>query len=245
MHLGELQVCQDSAAVAASVADLFVACAREAIATERGVFSVALSGGNTPRAAYALLAREPRASAVAWQQVHIYFGDERCVPPNDPESNFRMAEESFLHAVPIPANNVHRIRGEADPGHAANEYASLLRHDFGQTPRFDLVLLGMGPDGHTASLFPGHDPLVNSSDLVRAVHVESQSMWRITITPSVINGARTVAFAVEGTTKAEALAAVYQGAPNLTRYPAQVVEPRDGRLVWIVDQLATADLQPA
>lgn len=244
MPHGSLVVCGNSDEVAAKVADLFIDTARTAIA-ERDAFRVALSGGNTPRNAYALLARAPRLDAVAWPKVFIYFGDERCVPPNDPESNYRMAEESFLRAVPIPSGNVHRIRCEADPGHAANEYSSLVRHDLGDPPHFDLVLLGMGPDGHTASLFPGQDPTIDSSDLVRAIYAESQRMWRVTITPKVINAARVVAFAVEGTTKADALAAVYQGPTDCIRYPAQIVDPKDGKLVWIVDRLAAAELTPA
>ncbi len=140
---GELHVYRDSQAVARAVAELFVATGRMA-AAERGAFRVALSGGNTPRAAYALLGQEALREELSWSDVFIYFGDERCVPPTDDQSNYRMAQQTFLDAVGIPHANVHRIRGEADPGQAANEYASILRADLGNAPRLDLMMLGLG-----------------------------------------------------------------------------------------------------
>ena len=151
---GELRVYADAGAVAQALAEAFVAAGRAAIA-ERGAFAVALSGGNTPRAAYELLAADPLRTSLSWNEVFIYFGDERCVPPDDPRSNYHMAREAFLDAVPIPSANVARMRGETDPGLAANEYATILRTDLGANPRFDLIMLGLGEDGHTASLFPG------------------------------------------------------------------------------------------
>jgi 6-phosphogluconolactonase len=239
---GELQVYRDPAVLAQAVADLFVTTATVAMA-DRGSFHVALSGGTTPRAAYELLGQEPLNEALSWSDVFIYFGDERCVPPDDEQSNFRMAERTFLSKVGIPRANIHRIRGEADPGEAANEYATILRTDLGTSPRFDLVLLGLGQDGHTASLFPGSPPDADQAVLVRAVYAQSQAMWRITITPEVINLARTVAFAVEGPDKAAILAAVYEGPIDTTKYPAQVVAPVSGRLVWLVDELAAGMLK--
>ena len=239
---GELQIYRDSQTLAQALAELFVTTGALAMA-ERGVFRVALSGGETPRAAYELLGEEPLNQELSWSDVFIYFGDERCVPPTDEQSNYLMAKKAFLDSVRIPHANVHRIRGEIDPGLAANEYASILRADLGETPQFDLVMLGLGTDGHTASLFPGTPPDTDDDALVRAVYAKSQMMWRVTITAEVINNARTVVFAVEGPEKAQILAAVYEGPIDPVKYPAQIVQPRSGRLVWLVDQLAAGMLK--
>ncbi|MGA8574591.1 MAG: 6-phosphogluconolactonase [Candidatus Cybelea sp.] len=238
---GELQLCRDPQALARALAELFVATGVMATA-ERGSFHVALSGGETPRAAYELLAQEPLREELSWSDVFVYFGDERCVPPDDEQSNYLMARRAFLDAVGIPAANVHRIRGEIDPGHAANEYSSILRTDLGNAPRFDLILLGLGSDGHTASLFPGSPPDSDDDALVRAVYAPSQMMWRVTMTPQLINAARTVAFAVEGAEKAQILATVYDGPVDPVEYPAQIVHPVSGRLIWLVDELAAGML---
>jgi 6-phosphogluconolactonase len=239
---GELQVYRDSQAVARALADLFVSIGRMATA-QRGSFHVALSGGNTPRAAYELIGREPLSGELSWSDVFVYFGDERCVPPTDEQSNYRMAQRAFLDKVGIPRANVHRIAGEVDPGHAANEYATILRTDLGDAPQFDLFLLGLGPDGHTASLFPGISPETDTDSLVRAVYAESQMMWRVTMTPKVINLARTVVFAVEGAEKAAIFAEVYEGPLDPIKYPAQIVRPRSGRLIWLVDELTASMLK--
>lgn len=239
---GELRVYRDPAALARALADLFIATGRMSIA-DRGAFHVALSGGTTPRAAYETLAEHPLRDELCWSSVFIYFGDERCVPPDDDQSNYRMAQRAFLDRTPIPHANVHRIRGETDPGKAANEYASILRTDLGNTPQLDLILLGLGPDGHTASLFPGTPPDTDDQALVRAVYAPYQMMWRVTMTPKVLNAARTVAFAVQGADKAPILATVYQGAADPVKYPAQVVAPTSGRLIWLVDELAAGMLQ--
>ncbi len=239
---GELQIYRDPQALARALADLFVATGRMSMA-ERGTFHVALSGGSTPRAAYELLGQEPLRDELSWSDVFVYFGDERCVPPDDEQSNYRMARKTFLDAVGIPHANVHRIRGEADPGQAANEYASILRAHLGDAPRLDLMLLGLGADGHTASLFPGTPPDTDDNALVRGVYAQSQMMWRITVTPKVINLARTVAFAVQGPEKAAIFAAVYEGPVDPVKYPAQIVHPVSGRLVWLVDELAAGMLK--
>jgi 6-phosphogluconolactonase len=238
---GDLQVFSSPEKLAAAAADLFVDVGQTAMA-DRGLFRVALSGGTTPRHAYELLAEEPRSLALPWSDVYVYFGDERCVPPDDELSNYRMARKAFLDKVPIPHANVHRIRGEADPGVAANNYASIIRSDLADPPHFDLVLLGLGPDGHTASLFPGSPPDLHDNVLVRAVYAESQGMWRVTMTPKLINLARTVAFLVEGAEKADVLSKVIEGPRNPTAYPAQIVHPASGRLVWLVDELAAGML---
>jgi len=238
---GELLVYADPAALARALADVFLATGRMAI-EQRGVFRVALSGGNTPRAAYELLARQTPGAQLSWPSVYVYFGDERCVPPEDERSNYRMARQAFLDAVNIPPENVRRIRGELDPAAAAAQYAAQLRADMGDGPQFDLVMLGLGPDGHTASLFPGTPPDADDDALVRAVYAQSQAMWRVTITPKVINAGRTVAFAAEGSEKAAIFAAVYEGPLDPVRYPAQIVRPQSGRLLWLLDKDAAAML---
>ncbi len=238
---GELQVYRDSEALAEALADLFITVGDLAMA-DRGTFHVALSGGNTPRAAYQLLGGESMRGELSWSDVFIYFGDERCVPPTDEQSNYLMAKRTLLDAVPIPRANVHRIKGEVDPALAASEYASVLRSDLGDPPVFDLVLLGLGRDGHTASLFPGTPPDTDNDALVRAVYSQSQMMWRVTVTPKVINLARTVVFAVEGAEKASIFNAVYRGPRDPAKYPAQIVQPSSGRLIWLVDRLAVGTL---
>jgi 6-phosphogluconolactonase len=237
-----IQIYADPAGVAGALAAAFFDACVAAVG-ERGAFHVALSGGNTPRAAYELLAGDGFRPRIPWRSVFIYFGDERCVPPEDPLSNYRMAREAFLDAVPIPDENVHRMHGEIDPGLAANEYASVLRADLGNNPQFDLVMLGLGEDGHTASLFPGRAPDVDAGALVVAVYAQSQAMWRITITPKTINAAHRVVFAVDGASKARALAAVCEGPRDPVTYPAQIVDPASGQLTWLVDESAASLLR--
>ncbi|HEV3153481.1 MAG TPA: 6-phosphogluconolactonase [Candidatus Baltobacteraceae bacterium] len=227
--------------VAEALADAFVSEARGAIEA-RGSFYASLSGGTTPKAAYGLLAQPPRRDTVDWNAVYIFFGDERCVPPDHPDSNYRMAKEAFLDSVGIPAGNVHRIRGEEEPSEAARRYAAEVAAALGGTPHFDFIMLGMGPDGHTASLFPGTDPLTDDDMLVRAVYVEKFSTHRITFTPRVINNARRVVIAVEGLPKAPALYAVLRGPYDPTLHPIQIVAPPAGRLTWLVDKAAAAEL---
>jgi 6-phosphogluconolactonase len=240
-NLGELVVLPSPDEVATALADAFVDDAGAAIA-QRGAFFVALSGGTTPKTAFRLLAQEPRRSVVDWRHTFVYFGDERCVPPTDDESNYKMAREAFLDAVGIPPENVHRIRGEIDPADAAREYAHLLIQTMGDEPRFDLLMLGMGADTHTASLFPGTDPRTDEDRLVRAVYVPKLGVQRITITPLVINAARHVAIATEGLPKAPALYAVRKGPFDPIEHPIQIVTPANGRLTWYVDRAAAAEL---
>lgn len=243
MNVPGVQVFDDAAGVARALADTILAAGQEAIA-RNGAFRIALSGGTTPRAAYELLALDPDRDALSWSDVFVYFGDERCVPPDDEQSNYRMARNAFLDRVSIPPSNVHRMRGEIDPTQAAIEYARSLRDDMGTPPQFDLILLGLGPDGHTASLFPGSPPDEDAQALVRAVYSKSQSQWRITITPEVINAARKVVFAAEGTAKAAVLKTVLQGPRDPEKYPAQVVAPNSGNLDWLVDKAALSFCGP-
>jgi 6-phosphogluconolactonase len=208
----------------------------EAGIQQSGRFSVALSGGNTPRAVYSLLADEHKG--LPWDRIRVFFGDERQVPPEHPDSNFRMASESLLSKVPIPRENVHRIRAELEPEAAAKDYDDQLAeffhlndHDW---PRFDLIFLGLGDDGHTASLFPGSSALSNVSSRVAANWVEKLQTSRITLTFPVLNHAAQVIFLVSGESKAQIFSAVLR--PGDKRYPAQGVQPENGRLLWLADQ---------
>lgn len=243
-NAGELMVLDTPQAVAQAVADAFVNDAQAAIG-ERGRFFVALAGGTTPKAAYALLAQPPRRERVDWQRVNVFFGDERCVPPDSDQSNYKMANDALLHNVNIPESNVHRMRGEDAPEKAAADYADVLVREIGNPPRFDLIMLGMGADGHTASLFPGTDPRQDENRLVRSIYVKKMSAHRITFTPRVINAARHVIVATEGASKAPALFAVLKGTYDPAVHPIQIIAPAEGRLTWYVDRAAAAQLPAA
>ena len=252
--IGELEgieVYPDAKRLARAAAEHFVALAREAIAGQ-GRFAVALAGGSTPRAAYALLAGDEFATRVDWERVHVFWGDERCVPPDHPDSNYRMAREAVLDHVPLPAENEHRMRGELEPAQAAADYEQALRIFFALPPRkqeaeppagFDLILLGMGDDGHTASLFPGTAAISEQTRWVIAHFVEKLDTWRITLTPAVINAAANVTFVVSGSGKAERLRQVLTGSHQPTMLPAQIVDPGHGRLRWLVDEAAAASVE--
>jgi len=238
----EVKIVPDNATLGRVAAQEFHHLAEAAI-RERGRFSVALSGGNTPRTVYSLLAEEHKD--LHWDKIHVFFGDERPVPPDHPDSNFRMASESLLSKVPIPDKNVHRIRAELDPEAAAKNYDHqlaaffhLIDHDW---PRFDLIFLGLGDDGHTVSLFPGSSALSNVSERVAANWVEKLQTFRITFTYPVLNHAAEVIFLVAGESKAEILSAVLR--PGAKNYPAQGVQPANGRLLWLSDEAAGKLLQ--
>jgi 6-phosphogluconolactonase len=230
-------------------AEHFVRQAREAVRT-RGRFTVALAGGSTPKAFYRLLGSQtgaPFRARVPWGATHFFWGDERHVPPDHPDSNFRMADEAMLSRVPVAPQNVHRIRAEnPDASQAAEVYDRELREFFrlppGQLPRFDLILLGMGPDGHTASLFPGTDALQEQKKLVAAPWVETFRTHRITLTPPVLNNGASVIFLVSGKEKAETLREVLQGEFQPHRLPAQIIRPNNRRLLWLVDRAAARRL---
>ena len=214
---------------------------------ENGIFTVALSGGSTPRPLYALLASDAFTTRIDWSRVHLFWGDERCIPPVDPRSNYRMARESLLDAVPLPPGNIHRIRGEDDPILAAAAYEQELRDFFGSnvagrppSEGFDLILLGMGDNGHTASLFPGMPAVTEQARWVMAQDVADVSMWRITLTPVVINAAKHVTFIVSGAGKAERLREVLEGTVKPEVLPAQMIRPVHGKLLWLVDKAAAA-----
>ena len=204
-------------------------------------FSLVLSGGSTPRAAYTLLSEPAIARQVDWARVHIFWGDERCVPPDHNESNFRMARETLLSRLPFPERNIHRIQGELPPQQAAEAYLQQLEGFFGGQsglPHFDLVLLGMGEDGHVASLFPGDAALEVVDRWVVAVEHDrppAPLVARVTVTLPVINAARRVALIVSGSGKAERVRQALSGADAAETLPAQRVKPKQGELVWLLD----------
>jgi 6-phosphogluconolactonase len=240
-----IRVVPDPAALAETAARHFVEASQQAI-DARGVFSVALSGGSTPRELHRRLASPPLAHQVDWSRVQIFFGDERCVPPSDPESNYHMAEETLLSQVPIPAANVHRMRGELPPEEAAADYERQLKAFFGdEPPRLDLILLGMGDNGHTASLFPGLSAVHEEQRWVVAEHVSEVDMWRLTVTPVILNLGRQVLFLVAGAAKASMLQQVLEGPYAPDERPAQIVRPTPGEVTWLVDAAAAEKLSPA
>ena len=237
----ELVQVADPAALARRACERVLELAAQSIA-ERGAFRVALSGGSTPKLLYAELAE--RAAVANFSRWRVFFGDERCVPPEHADSNYRMANESWLGRGLVPATQIHRIRGELDPFEAASEYERELTADFGtrEAPRFDLVLLGMGADGHTASLFPGSSALEETRCFVTSTWVEQLGAHRVTLTKRTINAARCVMFLVAGADKAQTLREVLHGAPDPRKRPAQLVQPWDGALIWLVDRAAAAGL---
>jgi 6-phosphogluconolactonase len=233
----EVKVLPDAPAIAREAADRIVDIARESIA-DHDRFSIALSGGSTPKVLYELMASDPYRSKIDWPKVDVFFGDERTVPPDHPDSNYRMAREALLSRVPIPPENVHRMRGEIDPNEAAIEYGRMLKAKFGDTGGIDLVLLGMGDDGHTASLFPGSNALNETHHRVVANHVEKLNTWRITMSAPFINRARHVMILVSGAGKADRLREVLEGPPDPMRLPIQLIRPAHGTLTWLVDVAA-------
>lgn len=243
----KLKILADDLRLARTAGEFFANQSQEAIA-QRGYFTVALAGGQTPGTLYSLLTSEAFTARIDWDKVHLFWGDERCVPPEHVESNYSMARHYLLNYAPIPEENIHRIQGELEPQEAARSYEKMLRDffkDSGQDPdapqpRFDLVLLGMGDDGHTASLFPYSDALKVQDRWVTAHFVESVRAWRVTLTASAINAAANIMFLVLGASKAENAQAVLQGAPDPQRLPSQMIQPIDGQLIWLLDDAAAA-----
>lgn len=224
-------------ALAHAAAQRVVANAAAAIAA-RGRFDLALSGGSTPLRAYAHLAAPPLRDAVDWAQVHVFWSDERCVPPDDPQSNYGAAKAALLDALALPAGNIHRVRGELPPAEAAEDYRQQLAAHFHTPsfPIFDLILLGLGSDGHTASLFPGSAALRTGEVPVTENYVSSLESWRLTFTLPLINAARQVIFMVTGDDKAAIVSEVLS--PSGRPLPAKAVNPHSGGLTWLLDAAA-------
>lgn len=237
-----IQIFPDAEALMRGAAEMFVERARRAVPV-CGRFSVALAGGNTPQRTYELLAGEPYRSGIDWSRVHVFWGDERCVPPVDARSNYRVTRTALLDHVPIPAGNVHRIRGELHPADGARDYETVLAEHFGTEPaQFDLVFLGLGTDGHTASLFPGAPVLREWTRRAAEVYVAELNMWRVTLTATVLNAAAVVAFLVSGADKADVLREVIFGPREPDRLPAQLVQPTASETRWLVDRAAASRL---
>jgi 6-phosphogluconolactonase len=245
----EVRVFPDAIALNDAAAAEFSRAAREAVAA-RGRFAVALAGGATPKDAYVRLADAEISGAnrLPWDRIHVFFGDERCVPPDHLDSNFRMANETLLARIPIPPDNVHRFRGEDDPARAAMAAERDLHNSFGageRQPKFDLVLLGLGTDGHTASLFPETEALRETVRLVIANWVPKLNAHRLTLTFPVLNQAAEIVFLVAGAEKAKVLKETLRPAVNGPAHPARSVRPTRGRLLWLVDEAAAGGLEPA
>lgn len=243
-----LEIVSDEAALAERLAHVFAAAATAAI-SRHGRFDVALAGGSTPKATYERLAAAPFAGHVNWSRIRFFFSDERCVPPDNDESNYKTAKTRLFDPLAIAKTAIFRMRGELHPpALAASEYASTLRRelerDENDTPVFDLVLLGMGPDGHTASLFPGSDPYLDDDAFVRAPYVEKFGAHRITLTPCVLGAARAVVVATAGSAKADALAAAFAGKASPSEIPISVVASSAEPRLWLVDAAAAAKLAP-
>jgi len=256
-------LCQNPSDLARRAAEEFVRLANLYV-TENGRFSVVLSGGSTPKSLYTLLATPEFCNSIRWSQVYLFWGDERCVPPDHPDSNYRMAHEALISKVPIPKENIFRMKGERSPQDAADEYEQELIKYFNLTEAtltcfdlillglvikyfnlteatltcFDLILLGLGEDGHTASLFPGSIALTETKHLVTAPYVEHLKTHRLTLTLPVLNNSAFIFFLVAGINKAPVLREVLQSESDENDFPAQKINPQKGKLVWFVDRAA-------
>ncbi|HEX6467433.1 MAG TPA: 6-phosphogluconolactonase [Terriglobales bacterium] len=247
----ELRILPDVQAIAQVAADEFARLAQAAVHS-RGVFTVALPGGSTPRALFSLLAERTAKKVppeLPWSQTQLFFSDERHVPPNHVNSNFRTANEFLLSRVPVPQWNVHRVRAEEpDASFAASEYerelAEVFKLEGDAQPRFDLIFVGMGADGHTASLFPGTRALHEMKRRVAANWVPKLNTFRITFTRPLIDNAAEVVLMVSGADKAEALAAAMDEGSSPEEYPVKYVQPKNGKVLWLVDQAAAEKLKP-
>ncbi len=232
----EIKVLPDASAIAREAAERIVKLSEDAIES-RGRFSIALAGGSTPKTLYTLLASPEFVTRLDWPAIDLFFGDERVVPPDHKDSNYRMAHESLISKVPIPLDNVYRMRGEADPNDAAKEYGLMLKEHFGDQG-LDLVLLGMGDDGHTLSLFPGTKAVTEKDHRVVANYAENSTTgksWRITMTAPFVNKARNVIVMLAGANKADRLKEVLEGPREPERLPIQLIQPVSGQMTWLID----------
>ncbi len=240
----DIRIFKDSEAMSMAATEIFLQEAAQAIRAH-GQFLVALSGGSTPAGLYHLLASQPYHDQVDWKKVFVFWGDERCVPPDEEGSNYHQARETLLKHVPIPKENVQRIKGELEPAEASEYYAQTLKRFAApglDWPRFGLVLLGMGEDGHTASLFPGSPVEADSPTLAVTADYQGRPAQRVTLTPLVLNSARNILFLVTGENKASTLRDVLSDTYNPELYPAQRIHPKDGKVIWLVDEGAAGKL---
>lgn len=244
----ESQIHPDLEALSQATAAYFASLANYSLKSGQS-FYIAISGGNTPRRLYQILAQDPYRSENFWFKTHVFWCDERCVPPDHPESNFGAAYRLLLSEVGVPSNHLHRMRGEWEPSQAVSDYTRQLKEHAAlgfAWPRFDLVLLGLGTDGHTASLFPGSDPQAGENSPVLAVASSSATVRRdrITLTQQVFNSARQVVFLISGADKSQALANTLSTPVDPVRWPAQRIHPPDGKLLWMIDAAAGRFIEP-
>jgi len=237
----EIHVFADLETLSSNAAEFIFTLSRKTIASG-GNFSVALSGGTTPRRLYTLLGSSPYREKIDWKQVHIFWADERCVPKDHPESNYKLAFDTFLSRISIPSSNIHRVEGETDPETAARNYERDIRQLSGATlpPAFDLIILGAGDDGHTASLFPTSPALRERERLVVPVYLEAPKLNRVTLTLPILNHAAQILFLVSGRSKKSVVEEVVERG-NSRQYPAGLVHPQQGNSIWFIDHDA-ADL---
>jgi 6-phosphogluconolactonase len=239
----EIRIFNDLEELSRAAANLFIEQAERSI-TEREHFLIALNGGSTPTRLFQLLMTDYREKA-DWSKVYVFWGDERCVPPGDAGSSYGQARDILLSHVLIPDSNIHRIKGELGPAEASKDYSLTLKEFASpplEWPRFDLVYLGMGEDGHTASLFPGLPVDVSGPTMPITAHYQDRPANRVTLTPIVFNSARMIVFMATGEKKAIPLAEVLSDRYNPAQYPAQRIDPKDGRLIWLVDEAAASKL---
>ncbi|WP_186755607.1 6-phosphogluconolactonase [Echinicola salinicaeni] len=238
-----INIHKDPAALGEVAAKLFVNSAKAAI-EEKGKFTVALTGGSSPVQLYKLLAEEKYKSQVDWDKVFVFWGDERWVPLEDEQSNAGMAYDTLLNHVPVPKENIYPMWAAGiTPEARAAEYEGYLRKELGEAGVFDLILLGMGDDGHTASLFPGTEVLEEKEKWVEGYFLKAKDIHRITLTAPLINKAKKIVFFVFGENKSNALYEVLEGEPNYQLYPSQLIEPLEGELLWLADEAAASKLK--
>lgn len=239
-----VQVLSDLEAISHRAAQIFVGLSRSGMAS-RGKFSVAISGGSTPRRLYTLLSSPPYRNQVDWQRVHFFWADERCVPIEDEGSNFKAAFDRLLSKVPIPDGNIHRIKGEEEPEKVARAYEEDIKKFFGISglPVFDLVILGMGEDGHTASLFPGSKSLEETDRLAVPVYLDKPNWNRITLTLPILNNAAQILFLVTGQAKADVVSEILRDGEKKRQFPAGLISPIQGNVTWLIDQEAAGKLK--
>lgn len=238
----EIKVLKDLNEINRAAADIFVEEASRAV-REKGQFTLALTGGSSPVELHKMLAQEPYVGQIDWQKCFVFWGDERWVPLDDERSNARMAFETLLSSVPIPKEQIFSMwSDDRTPEEYAAEYEEQLQLVLGEKGVFDLIFLGMGDDGHTASLFPHTEVLNEEAAWVKAYYLDPQQMYRITLTAPIINRAKNIVFLVNGEKKAPALREVLEGERNPKQYPAQLISPKKGRLFWLVDKAAASKL---
>ena len=240
----KIEVLSDLEALSHCAASFFVSASKNSIATKKR-FAVAISGGSTPRRLYTLLSSPPYRNQVDWQRVHFFWADERCVPIEDEGSNFKAAFDRLLSKVPIPDGNIHRIRGEEEPEKIARAYEEDIKKFFGISglPVFDLVILGMGEDGHTASLFPGSKSLEETDRLAVSVYLDKPNWNRITLTLPILNNAVQILFLVTGQAKADVVSEILRDGEKKRQFPAGLISPIQGIVTWLIDKEAAGKLK--